>query len=109
MASFKVYKCLDHKPSIFGIHGQYLYVMGVGVAAALAVGVLVALPTLLIAGLIAGGAVVVVSYMVVLSLQSRYSDKEFMRLVLYRSLPERYAVPPKALRVLWKGWNADSK
>ena len=94
---YAVYKALDKKNSLFGIRGSYqkyaMYGLGASVFAGLAVGTTV--NSLL--GTILGIILAAGTYVGVLAVQSRYSEKERTKWFCAQKLPGYVLVPPKRL------------
>lgn len=101
----KVYRSLDRSASIFGIHGRFLMVVGIGGALALMVGLIVGSVAGMIIGASSGLALAGVAYLYTLSLQSKMDEKAFLRIIVKRGYPRLYRFSPKHIRNIWKGFN----
>jgi len=101
----KVCRSLDRPSAFFGIRGRFIYVLVLIVAAGLVPSIVVGKLTSMIFGFGVLLVVAVAAYFVTTSLQSRIDEKDMMKVLAKRRLPERYRVRPKALRNIWKGFN----
>lgn len=101
----RVYRSLDRPAAFFGIRGRFLWVAAIGGAMALIVGLVVGRVTSMLigggAGLLSAGA----AYLGTLSLQSRIEEKDLFKMIVKRSYPALYRVPPKHIRNIWQGFN----
>lgn len=100
----KVYRSLDRSASVFGVKGRYLVVMAFGAALSLVVGI--AAGTAL--GMIAGAGVTLLgllaAYIATLTVQSRIDERNLLKVIVKRSLPELYRVPTRHPRNIWTGF-----
>ena len=101
----RVYRSLDRPATVFGIRGRFLWVMVLGGALALIVGMVVGGVTSMILGFGAGLLAAVVAYFVTVSLQSKIDEKDSWKILVKRGYPAVYRVPPKHIRNIWKGFN----
>ena len=104
----RVYRSLDRPATVFGIRGRFLWVMVLGGALALIVGMVVGGVTSMILGFGAGILAGVGAYLMTLSLQSRIDEKDLFKMIIKRSYPSLYRVRPKHIRNLWRGFNLSS-
>jgi len=101
----KVYRSLDRPATVFGIRGRFLYVMILGGALALIVGLAVGWAGSMILGVGAGLLAALAAYLLTLSLQSRIDEKDIFKVIIKRSYPSLYRIRPKHMRNIWKGFN----
>jgi len=101
----KVYRSLDRPATVFGIRGRFLYVMILGGALALIVGLAVGRAGSMILGVGAGLLAALAAYLLTLSLQSRIDEKDIFKVIIKRSYPSLYRIRPKHMRNIWKGFN----
>ena len=95
---YKVYRSLDKTNSLFGIKGSYQKYALIGIVAAILLGFVLGMMTNgLIGTLVAlgGGAAV---YVAILSVQSRFSERERTKWFCSHRLPDCITVPPRPLR-----------
>lgn len=95
---YKVYRSLDKTNSLFGIKGTYQRYAIFGIAGAVILGLVVGMMTNGMFGTLAaiGGAVGV--YVAVLSVQSKFSERERAKWFCAHKLPDCITVPPRPLR-----------
>lgn len=101
----KVYRSLDRSASVFGIHGKFLLVAAVGGGVALIGGLAAGAAFGMLWGgaaglLLAGGA-----YLFTLALQTRVSEKDFLKALARRAYPRIYRFHPKHIRTVWRGFS----
>ena len=101
----RVYRSLDHPATFFGIRGRFLWVMGLGGAAALIVGMVTGAVSSMLMGFGAGLLAAVAAYLLTVSLQGRIDEKDLWKMVARRSYPALYRVRPTHLRNRWRGFN----
>ena len=101
----RVYRSLDHPAAAFGIRGRFLWVMGIGGAIALIVGMVAGAVSSMIMGFGAGLAAAMAAYFVTVGLQGRIDEKDLLKTIARRAYPSLYRVRPKHLRNLWRGFN----
>ncbi|MBR6038045.1 MAG: hypothetical protein IKP53_04810 [Candidatus Methanomethylophilaceae archaeon] len=101
----RVYRSLDRPATVFGIRGRFMYVMFVGGALALVVGLVAGRASSMVLGFGAGILAAVAAYLLTLSLQSKVDEKDIFKMVARRSYPTLYLVRPKHIRNIWKGFN----
>ena len=95
---YRVYKSLDKTNSLFGIKGSYQgYAIG-GIVVAALLGVVVGVVTNGLVGTIAALAAIVAMYAAILSIQSRFSERERTRWFCSHRLPDYIVVPPRPIR-----------
>ncbi len=95
---YGVYKALDRTNSLFGIKGTYQkYAIGGALASALA-GVVVGSLVNGLVGMVVGVALLAGMYFALLSIQSRFSERERTRWFCSHRLPDYVVVPPVPLR-----------
>ena len=71
----KVYRSLDRPAAFFGIRGRFMWVMALGGAIALVVGLVAGRAVATVAGFGAGLVGAVAAYLLTLSLQSRIDER----------------------------------
>ena len=103
----RVYRSLDRPATVFGIRGRFLWVMALGGALALIVGMVVGSVTSMIVGFGAGLLAVTGAYFVTVSLQSRIDERDIWKMVVRQGFPALYRMKPKHIRNLWKGFNLE--
>lgn len=101
----RVYRSLDRPATVFGIRGRFLWVMALGGAIAFIVGMVVGGVTSMLLGFGVGLLTATGAYFVTVSIQSRIDEKDFWKVLVKRSYPSVYRVPPKHIRNIWKGFN----
>lgn len=95
---YAVYKSLDKTNSLFGIKGTYQRYAIYGLGASVVLGFVIGSTINSLIGTILGIAGVGVTYAVVLSIQSKFSERERTRWFCSRRLPDYITVPPRRLR-----------
>lgn len=95
---YRVYKSLDKTNSLFGIKGSYQKYAIAGIPVGGLVGVLVGSFLGSLVGTIVALAVIVGVYVAILSIQSRFSERERVRWFCSHRLPDYIVVPPHILR-----------
>ena len=103
----RVYRSLDRPATVFGIRGRFLWVMVLGGALALIVGMVVGGVTSMILGFGAGLLAAVVAYFVTVSLQSKFDEKDIWKILVKRPLKgpwlagvkPAYSLSGKAVRI----------
>ena len=103
----RVYRSLDRPATVFGIRGRFLWVMALGGALALIIGMVVGSVTSMIVGFGAGLLAVTGAYFVTVSLQSRIDERDIWKMVVRQGFPALYRMKPKHIRNLWKGYNLE--
>ena len=103
----RVYRSLDQPATVFGIRGRFLWVMALGGALALIIGMVVGSVTSMIVGFGAGLLAVTGAYFVTVSLQSRIDERDIWKMVVRQGFPALYRMKPKHIRNLWKGFNLE--
>jgi hypothetical protein len=103
----RVYRSLDRPATVFGIRGRFLWVMALGGALALIIGMVVGSVTSMIVGFGAGLLAVTGAYFVTVSLQSRIDERDIWKMVVRQGFPALYRMKPKHIRNLWKGINLE--
>ena len=103
----RVYRSLDRPATVFGIRGRFLWVMALGGALALIIGMVVGSVTSMIVGFGAGLLAVTGAYFVTVSLQSRIDERDIWKMVVRQGFPALYRMKPKHIRNLWKGFNLE--
>ena len=103
----RVYRSLDRPATVFGIRGRFLWVMALGGALALVIGMVVGSVTSMIVGFGAGLLAVTGAYFVTVSLQSRIDERDIWKMVVRQGFPALYRMKPKHIRNLWKGFNLE--
>ena len=103
----RVYRSLDRPATVFGIRGRFLWVMALGGALALIIGMVVGSVTSMIVGFGAGLLAVMGAYFVTVSLQSRIDERDIWKMVVRQGFPALYRMKPKHFRNLWKGFNLE--
>lgn len=103
----RVYRSLDRPATVFGIRGRFLWVMALGGALALIIGMVVGSVTSMIVGFGAGLLAVTGAYFVTVSLQSRIDERDIWKMVIRQGFPALYRMKPKHIRNLWKGFNLE--
>lgn len=89
-----VYKSLDKPSSLFGIKGSYLYYTIGGLAVDAVVAFVLGQVTNGLVGMIVFIVLMVVTYVAVLRIQSRFSERERTRWFCSHRLPQYIHVPP---------------
>lgn len=97
---YAVYKSLDKTNSLFGIKGTYQKYAIYGLAGSVLVGLIVGSTINSLIGTILGIALVGVTYAVILSVQSKFSERERVRYFCSKRLPDYITVPPRRMRRL---------
>ena len=105
----RVYRSLDRPATVFGIRGRFLWVMALGGALALIIGMVVGSVSSMIVGFGAGLLAVTGAYFVTVSLQSRIDERDIWKMVVRQGFPDLYRIRPKHIRNLWKGFNLDTE
>ena len=103
----RVYRSLDRPATVFGIRGRFLWVMALGGALALIIGMVVGAVTSMIVGFGAGLLVVTGAYFVTVSLQTRIDERDIWKMVVRQGFPALYRMKPKHIRNIWKGINLE--
>ena len=103
----RVYRSLDRPATVFGIRGRFLWVMALGGALALIIGMVVGSVTSMIVGFGAGLLAVTGAYFVTVSLQSRIDERDIWKMVVRQGFPALYRMKPKHIRNIWKGINLE--
>ena len=103
----RVYRSLDRPATVFGIRGRFLWVMALGGALALIIGMVVGSVTSMIVGFGAGLLAVMGAYFVTVSLQSRIDERDIWKMVVRQGFPALYRMKPKHIRNIWKGINLE--
>ena len=103
----RVYRSLDRPATVFGIRGRFLWVMALGGALALIIGMVVGSVTSMIVGFGAGLLAVTGAYFVTVSLQSRIDERDIWKMVIRQGFPALYRMKPKHILNLWKGFNLE--
>lgn len=103
----RVYRSLDRPATVFGIRGRFLWVMALGGALALIIGMVVGSVTSMIVGFGAGLLAVTGAYFVTVSLQSRIDERDIWKMVVRQGFPALYRMKPKHIRNFWKGFNLE--
>lgn len=103
----RVYRSLDRPATVFGIRGRFLWVMALGGALALIIGMVVGSVTSMIVGFGAGLLAVTGAYFVTVSLQSRIDERDIWKMVVRQGFPALYRMKPKHIRNIWKGFNLE--
>ena len=103
----RVYRSLDRPATVFGIRGRFLWVMALGGALALIIGMVVGSVTSMIVGFGAGLLAVTGAYFVTVGLQSRIDERIIWKMLVRQGFPTLYRVRPKHIRNIWKGFNLD--
>lgn len=103
----RVYRSLDRPATVFGIRGRFLWVMALGGALALIIGMIVGSVTSMIVGFGAGLLAVTGAYFVTVSLQSRIDERDIWKMVVRQGFPALYRMKPKHIRNIWKGFNLE--
>ena len=101
----RVYRSLDRPATFFGIRGRFLWVMALGGAIALVIGMVVGAVSSMILGFGAGLLVATGAYFMTVSLQSRIDERVIWKMVVRQGFPALYRVRPKHIRNIWKGFN----
>ena len=91
---YRVWKALDRPSSFFGIRGRFMVLfLLIGAAAALfAISLNVSFGSMM--GLVAFGLLLFADYMVIQTLQGKFTEKEFSRLLARKQLPRYIKVHP---------------
>lgn len=101
----RVYRSLDRCATVFGIRGRFIWVMALGGALALIVGMVVGAVAGMILGMGAGILGAAAAYFLTVSLQSKVDEKDIWKVVVKRGYPTLYRIRPKHIRNIWKGFN----
>lgn len=101
----RVYRSLDRPAAFFGIRGRFMWVMALGGALALVVGLVAGRAVATVAGFGAGLVGAVAAYLFTLSLQSRIDEKDIWKRIVRKGYPSLYRVRPKHVRNIWRGFN----
>lgn len=101
----RVYRSLDRRATFFGIRGRFLWLMALGAALALIIGMTVGAVTSTAFGIGAGMIVATIAYLVTTTIQSTINEKDIWKIVIKRGYPSLYRVHPKHIRNLWRGFN----
>lgn len=99
----RIYHSLDRPSSIFGIKGRFLLLTGAGSGASAVLAIIVGSATQMIFGmgtLLLGCAA---SYLLTLWVQSSTDERDVMKVLGHRRLPDCWSMPPRPLRSAWKG------
>ena len=94
----RVYKSLDSRASLFGIRGSNLMLVLAGSAVGAFLGLIIGAMTISIIGVAVIIISVVVSYLAVISFQSRYTEKERDKLLAKGSIPDVIVFQPMRFR-----------
>ena len=103
----RVYRSLDRPATVFGIRGRFLWVMALGGALALIIGMVVGSVSSMIVGFGAGLLAATGAYFVTVSLQSRIDERDIWKMVVRQGFPALYRMKPKHIRNIWKGINLE--
>ena len=96
--TYPVFRCLDKPSSFFGIRGRFGLVAGLGFFVSLVVGFFVGFVTYSLLGFVAFFFSVAVAYLVVMFIQSRYTDRAFFRMLGFWRRARYVRVKPMSVR-----------
>lgn len=99
--AYRVYREIDKPYLFFGIKSSYLPFLGIGMGVSLLIGVAVGTSTQFLFGFVAFACCGVVVYVYILNLQSKYSEKNFPKVLDKGRLPRKLRVPSVPLRTLF--------
>ena len=91
---YRVWKALDRPSSFFGIRGRFmvLFLLIAGAAALFGITVNASFGSMM--GLVSFGLLLFADYMVIQTLQGKFTEKEFSRLLARKQLPHYIKVHP---------------
>lgn len=95
---YKVYKSLDKTNSLFGIKGSYQRYALFGVAGGVILGLVVGMAAGGLLGTLTAIGAGVGVYVAILSIQSKFSERERTKWFCSHKLPDCITVPPRPLR-----------
>lgn len=104
-----LYRSLDEPSAFFGIRGRFTTWFGIYLGGALFAALMVGSATSGFFGFLAFFAFGVVGYGFVMSLQSKYSDRQLSMKLASKRYVRFIKVPPFSFRHLWRRDRLDSK
>ena len=100
VSSYPVYRCLDKPSSFFGVRGRFGLVAGIGLVLGLLLGLIVGSSFSSSLGYVTFFLTVVLMYIVLMGIQSKYSDRSFFRMLAFRQRAKFIRVKPMSVRSL---------
>ncbi len=105
----RVYRSLDKPSEFFGIKGRFMMVMFFLSVCGITLSIMVGQIMGMIFGIGAAILLCAISYFITIVMQSKTKEKDFFKIVTKKLYPQVYAMRPKHIRNIWKGFNLNNK